>query len=306
MEFHHVTVLRDEAAALLRGHPGMTLLDCTLGGGGHSEALLAAGARVVGIDRDPRAVAAAAQRLSRFGEQFCAVNAAFSRAREILDELGVGAVDGVLLDLGVSSPQFDDPARGFSFSLSGPLDMRMGADGETARELIGRLSEQALADVLYAFGEERDSRRIARAVKSLPEPPATTGQLADIVAAAIPRCRWPKRIHPATRTFQALRIAVNHELDELDALLEAIPSLLAVGGRIGIISFHSLEDRRVKERFRTLEGRCTCPPGLPVCACGFRSDYRIVTPRPVEPSAAETEANPRARSARLRGLERLR
>ena len=240
MEFHHVTVLRDEAAALLRGRSGLTLLDCTLGGGGHSEALLTAGARVVGIDRDPKAVAAATERLRRFGELFHAVNATFSRAREVLDGLGIERVDGILLDLGVSSPQFDDPERGFSFSQSGPLDMRMGTDGETARELIGRLSEQALADVLFNFGEERDARRIARAIKRLPEPPETTGQLADVVAAAIPRGRWPKRIHPATRTFQALRIAVNHELDELDALLDAIPSLLSVGGRIAVISFHSL------------------------------------------------------------------
>ena len=283
----------------------MTLLDGTLGGGGHAEALLSTGARVVGIDRDPRALAAARARLAPFGERFTAVQARFSQARAVLDELGVARVDGLLLDLGVSSPQFDEAARGFSLVQDGPLDMRMGAEGETAAELIARLTEEALADVIFQFGEEPHARRVARALKRAAPPPATTRALAELVARAIPRKAWPRRIHPATRTFQALRIAVNRELDELDALLEALPALLAPGGRAAIISFHSLEDRRVKARFRDLEGHCTCPPGLPICGCGHDdSGFRVLTPRPIDPSDDELAANPRARSAHLRALER--
>lgn len=303
--FHHVTVLRDEAVALLRGRPGVTMLDGTLGGGGHAQALLESGARVIGIDRDLRALRAARERLGAFGERFVPVAARFSQAREVLDGLGIDRVDGVLLDLGVSSPQFDTAARGFSFSLEGPLDMRMGAEGETAAELIGRLSEAALADLIFALGEEPHARRIARAIKRSEPPPETTQALARLVGEAIPRQAWPKKIHPATRTFQALRIAVNRELEELDALLGALPSLLAPAGRAAIISFHSLEDRRVKQRFRELEGGCICPPDMPVCGCGRCAEFRRLTARPIAPSEAEVRANARARSARLRAIERL-
>lgn len=303
--FHHVTVLRDEAVALLRGRPGVTMLDGTLGGGGHARALLECGARVIGIDRDPRALTAARERLKSFGDLFVPVAARFSQAREILDDLGIERVDGLLLDLGVSSPQFDRPERGFSFSQEGPLDMRMGAEGETAAQLIERLSQEALADLIFELGEEVHARRIARAIKRADSCPQTTKALAQIICKAIPRPAWPQKIHPATRTFQALRIAVNRELEELDALLADLPSLLSLGGRAAIISFHSLEDRRVKLRFRELEGGCICPKDMPVCGCGRRVQFRILTARPIAPSDAEISANARARSARLRAVERL-
>lgn len=303
--FHHVTVLRDEAVALLRGRPGVTMLDGTLGGGGHAQALLERGVRVIGIDRDPRALTAAQERLKAFGDSFVPVAARFSQARRVLDDLGIDRVDGLLLDLGVSSPQIDSAERGFSFSQEGPLDMRMGTSGETAAQLIERLSEEELAGLLFTLGEEAHARRIARAIKRATPSPQTTQALAKIVSGAIPRQAWPKKIHPATRTFQALRIAVNRELEELDGLLAELPSLLSIGGRAAIISFHSLEDRRVKLRFRELEGACICPRDMPVCGCGRRAEFRLLTPRPISPSDAELSANVRARSARLRAIEKL-
>ena len=303
--FQHVTVLRDEAVALLRGRPGVTMLDGTLGGGGHARALLETGARVIGIDRDPCALEAARRRLSGFGDRFVAAYARFSQAREVLDDLGIERVDGLLLDLGVSSPQIDTASRGFSFAQEGPLDMRMGATGETAAELVERLSEEALADLIFQLGEEPHARRVARAIKRATPSPTTTQALARIVSEAIPRQAWPRKIHPATRTFQALRIAVNGELDELDAILGELPSLVGRGGRAAIISFHSLEDRRVKQRFRELGEGCVCPPGMPVCGCGRRAEFRVLTPRPISPSESEISANARARSARLRAIERL-
>jgi 16S rRNA (cytosine1402-N4)-methyltransferase len=306
MEFRHATVLREEAARLLSPKEGALVLDGTLGGGGHAQALLERGAAVLGLDRDPRAVAAARARLAPYGERFAAVQAEFGRAREVLRERGVDQVDGALLDLGVSSPQLDDPARGFSFSRPGPLDMRMGEGGETAAELVARLSEAELSRVLGELGEEPFARRVARAIKAARPPPATTAELADLVARAIPRKAWPKHIHPATRTFQALRIAVNRELEELERFLADLPALLKVGGRAAIISFHSLEDRRVKQGFRDLEGRCTCPPGLPICACGASGNFKVLTKKSITASEAEVQENPRARSARLRGVERLR
>lgn len=281
------------------------MLDGTLGGGGHAQALLQSGARVIGIDRDPHALQVAQARLGSFGDRFVSVNACFSQARDVLDELGILRVDGFLLDLGVSSPQFDEATRGFSFSQDGPLDMRMGAEGETAAEFIERRSEAALADIIFELGEEPHARRIARAIKRTTPSVQTTRKLARIVSEAIPRKAWPHRIHPATRTFQALRMAVNHELDELDMVLDLLPQLLRPEGRAVIISFHSLEDRKVKTRFRALEGRCTCPPQMPLCGCGRRSDFRVLTPRPIFPSDIEVGANPRARSARLRAIERF-
>ncbi len=305
-QFRHLTVLADEAVALLAPREGSLVLDGTLGGGGHSELLLTQGARVVGIDRDPRAIAAAIVRLERFGERFVARCARYSEAGAILREVGAEGADGLLLDLGVSSPQLDEEARGFSFQADAPLDMRMGDQGETAAELLARLDEEALANLLFELGEEPHSRRIARALKALPSSPTRTLELARAVERAIPRKAWPKRIHPATRTFQALRIAVNDELGELSRALEALPSLLHRGGRAAIISFHSLEDRRVKEAFRALEGECTCPPALPLCVCDKASaGFRILTRKAVVASEQELARNPRARSAKLRAIERL-
>jgi 16S rRNA (cytosine1402-N4)-methyltransferase len=307
-EFVHEPVLAKELVELLRPEPGRLLLDGTLGGGGHSLLLLERGAHVIGIDKDPRALAAAKARLARFGEAFRAVRADFRDAKNVLDALGLRAVDGALVDLGVSSPQLDAPERGFSFSRPGPLDMRMGGEGEPLEALLRRIDERELARILREYGEEPFARPIARAVKRAIEAdePLDTGRLAEVVAGAIPRKAWPRKIHPATRTFQALRIAVNDELGALAAWLESLPAILAPGGRAAAISFHSLEDRMVKERFRALAQACTCPPDLPVCACGARAAFAPVTRKPVVASEAEVARNPRARSAKLRVVEKLR
>lgn len=307
-EFVHEPVLAREVVEILRPGPGRLIADCTLGGGGHALLFLERGARVIGIDRDPRALAAAMARLARFGEAFRAVRADFRDARNVLDALGIAEVDGALADLGVSSPQLDAPERGFSFSRPGPLDMRMGSEGETLHDLLRRIDERELARILREYGEEPFARPVARAVKRAVDrgEALDTARLAEIVAAAIPRRAWPRKIHPATRTFQALRIAVNDELGALAAWLDGLPALLAPGGRAAVISFHSLEDRRVKERFRALTQACTCPPDLPVCACGAKATFAPVTRKAVRASEAEVAANPRSRSAKLRAVEKLR
>jgi 16S rRNA (cytosine1402-N4)-methyltransferase len=307
-EYVHASVLAREVVELLRPRPGTLLLDGTLGGGGHSALLLEAGAAVIGIDKDPRAVAAAKARLARFGEAFRAVRADFRDAKAVLAALGLGGVDGALVDLGVSSPQLDEAERGFSFSRPGPLDMRMSGEGETLEDLLRRIDERELARILREYGEEPFARPIARAVKRavVEGERLDTARLAEVIAGAIPRRAWPRRIHPATRTFQALRIALNDELGALAAWLDALPSILNAGGRAAAISFHSLEDRMVKERFRALTRACTCPPDFPVCACGARAGFAAVTRKPVTPSDEETAANPRARSAKLRAVEKLR
>ncbi|HYX92305.1 MAG TPA: 16S rRNA (cytosine(1402)-N(4))-methyltransferase RsmH [Myxococcaceae bacterium] len=301
MAFEHQTVLREEAAALLEPGTGRVIVDGTVGGGGHAEALLERGATVIGIDRDASALAAAAVRLGRFGERFRPVRGNFGEVEALLEGQ---PVDGLLLDLGVSSPQLDDPERGFSFQREGPLDMRMGGDGPTAAQLIDASSERELERILVDDGEERFARAIARELKRAR--PRTTLEAAEAVKRAVPRKAWPKKIHVATRTFQALRIAVNRELEALDAALGALPRILRRGGVAAIITFHSLEDRKVKQAFRELEGRCTCPPGLPVCACGAQGSFRPLTRKAITASEAEVEANPRARSARLRAVEKVR
>jgi len=302
LPFVHATVLRDEVVQLLKPVPGKRLVDATLGGGGHAEALLAVGAEIIGVDRDPSAVAAARARLEG-SERFRALEGRAGELEALLRPMGLLPVDGVLLDLGVSSPQLDTPERGFSFQADGPLDMRMGSTGETAAELIARLPEAELAIVLRDLGEEPFARGIARALKA--DLPTTTLGAVESVKRAVPRRAWPTKVHVATRTFQALRIAVNDELGELDRVLASLPRLLRIGGRAAVIAFHSLEDRAVKQAFRALEGRCTCPPGLPVCACGARGTFRVLTRRAVQASEAEVERNPRARSARLRAVERV-
>ena len=306
-EFVHESVLATEVVELLRPGPGRLFLDGTLGGGGHSGLLLEGGARVIALDKDPRALAAASARLARFGEAFRAVRSDFRDAKNVLAALGISGVDGALVDLGVSSPQLDTAERGFSFSRPGPLDMRMGDEGETLEDLLRRIDERELARILREYGEEPFARPIARAIKAAlaGEEPLDTGRLAAIVAGAIPRKAWPRRIHPATRTFQALRIAVNDELGALAAWLDGLPSMLNVGGRAAAIAFHSLEDRMVKDRFRALTQACTCPPDLPVCACGARAAFAAVTRKAVKASEEEVASNPRARSARLRAVEKL-
>ncbi len=307
-EFVHESVLAREVVEALRPAPGKLLLDGTLGGGGHALLLLEQGARVIGVDKDPRALAAARARLARFGEAFRAVRADFRDAKAVLESLGLAAVDGALVDLGVSSPQLDLAERGFSFSRPGPLDMRMGDEGEPLRDLLRRIDERELARILREYGEEPFARPIARAVKRAVDAgePLDTARLAELVAGAVPRRAWPRKIHPATRTFQALRIAVNDELGALAQWLEALPAILAPGGRAAAISFHSLEDRMVKEKFRALTQACTCPPDLPVCACGAKASFAPVTRKPVVAGEAEVAANPRARSAKLRVVEKLR
>jgi 16S rRNA (cytosine1402-N4)-methyltransferase len=300
--FAHQSVLRDEVVELLAPEVGQRMVDATLGGGGHAEALLERGVEVIGVDRDPKALAAAAARLgSRPG--FRALEGNAGELVSLLGPLGLLPLDGVLADLGVSSPQLEDASRGFSFQADGPLDMRMGAAGQTAAEAIAAADEATLAHVLQAYGEEPFARPIARALKAAR--PTTTQEAVEAVKRAVPRRAWPERIHVATRTFQALRIWVNDELGALDGLLASLPQLLKVGGRAAIISFHSLEDRRVKTAFRNLEGRCTCPPGLPVCACGAGGSFRVLTKRAVKAHEAEVAQNPRARSARLRAVQRL-
>ncbi len=307
-DFRHEPVLAREVVELLRPGPGLLFLDGTLGGGGHTALFLEAGAQVIGMDKDPRALAAATARLARYGEAFRAVRGDFRDAKNVLAALGVGGVDGALVDLGVSSPQLDDATRGFSFREGGPLDMRMGPEGQTLAELLARVDERELARIIHEYGEERYARPVARAIKRAVEAGglADTAQLAEVVAAAIPRKAWPPRIHPATRTFQALRIAVNDELGSLAAWLEALPALMRPGGRAGAISFHSLEDRAVKERFRDLCNACVCPPGMPVCGCGAAASFKAVTRKAVVAQEDEVARNPRARSAKLRVVERLR
>ena len=306
--FEHRTVLRREAVDLLAPAPGKVFLDGTLGGGGHAEALLDAGARVIGLDQDPAALQAARARLGPRGEQFVAEQANFRDARGVLDRLGVREVDGALVDLGVSSPQLDDPERGFSFRGKGPLDMRMDPTrGEPLSALLSRWDEKALARILDTLGEERFARPIARAIHRAHREGklADTAVLADVVGRAIPRKAWPKDVHPATRTFQALRIAVNDELGALSDFVGDLPRIVARGGRAAAISFHSLEDRIVKQGFAKLATGCICPPRLPVCACGRVAQWKVLTRKAVQTSEAEQRENPRSRSARLRAVERL-
>jgi 16S rRNA (cytosine1402-N4)-methyltransferase len=306
IDFVHQTVLQSEVAALLAAGPGRVIFDGTLGGGGHAQALLDAGARVVAIDQDPAALAAARARLS--GRDVVIAQGNFRDTRAVLDQLGFSEVDGALVDLGVSSPQLDDPARGFSFRAGGPLDMRMDPSrGRPLRERLDEWDEKALARILDSLGEERFARKIARAIRKAWDDPgiADTRQLADVVAAAIPRKAWPRDIHPATRTFQALRIAVNDELGALGDWIAQLPRVVARGGRAAAISFHSLEDRMVKQGFARLATGCICPPQLPVCACGRTAQWKVLTKKPVRAGEAELSGNPRARSARLRAVERL-
>ena len=288
--FQHRTVLLDELVGLVAPEAGKTVVDCTVGGGGHTQALLEAGATVIGFDRDLAALAAARARLSEHADRLTLINKPFSTLLHSLP----GRVDGVIADLGVSSPQLDVAERGFSFMREGPLDMRMGAEGETAAELLDRIDLDELTRILREYGEERHARRIAKAILAA-RPFSTTTHLAEVVAAAMPGRRG--RIHPATRTFQALRIATNDELGELEALLDALPQVLVPGGRAGIISFHSLEDRMVKQRFRSLAGAFTEKDAYGHPVSPPQAD--LLTRKAVTSS----DDNPRARSARLRGLQ---
>ena len=307
----HRPVLLRETINFLAAERGGLFVDCTVGSGGHSEAILESSkeTRVIGIDRDTEALDYAAQRLAHFGSRFHTVHSDFREIAHVLGDVDSQKVAGILVDFGVSSLQFDSPTRGFSFRFDAPLDMRMDpeSDQETAAELLLRLPEEGIARILFEYGEERNSRRIAKWIVEKREqgkPVTTTKELADLVARA-DRHRKARSIHPATRTFQALRIAVNHELEGLDHFVEAAIDLLQPDSRFVAISFHSLEDRIIKQELRRLSGYCQCPPVAPVCSCGARRVVKILTRRPVTSGATEIDDNPRARSAKLRACQKL-
>jgi len=308
--FHHVSVMADEVVGLLDPRPGEIYLDGTLGGGGHARLVLERSApdgRLIGLDRDPEALAAAGAVLAAYSKRVQLYRANFSEAREVLAAAGVETVDGALLDLGVSSRQLDTPQRGFSFRDDGPLDMRMGDEGETAAEVLASRDEDELKRIFREYGEERFAGRIARrivATRSV-KPLLRTGELAELVRDAVPKGHVPSRIHPATRVFQALRIYVNDELGALESFLGQMLDLVRPGGRIVVISFHSLEDRLVKRAFRQAAQGCQCPPRVPVCICGQQPRAEMLTRKGLRATESEVAANPRARSAVVRAIRRL-
>lgn len=309
----HLPVMSKEVCELLAVRSGMRVLDATLGLGGHSLALLAQAegkVDILGLDRDETAIYRASENLAGYPGRLHAMRMRFSQFPDALAELGWDGVDAALADVGVSSPQLDEADRGFSFVADGPLDMRMGsADGvEPAENIVNYWSFERLRDLIRELGEEPQAGRIARAIVNEREKKPITGtlELAKLVERAYPpKWRATARNHPATRTFQALRMAVNQELEELQEFLDKIVDYLHPGGRVAVISFHSLEDRLVKRAFRREASGCLCPPRQPYCTCGHSPRVRILTKKPMTPSPEEAAANPRARSAKLRAVERL-
>jgi len=308
----HKSVLAAETVKLLKPQSGEIFVDATLGLGGHAGEILSASenTRLIGIDQDAEAIVIATRRLGKFGDRNTIFHANFSEIKSVLKRAGIEKVDGILADLGVSSLQFDSGTRGFSFRFDAPLDMRMNADDdetETAAELLATLSEFEIARIIYEYGEERSSRKIARRIvwkRELGEPIETTKQLAETVEKAVGRGKKDK-IHPATKTFQALRIAVNGELEILERFLRDSVEMLSKDGRLAVITFHSLEDRIVKQTFQNLAGKCSCPPRLPQCVCGASKEIEIITRKPITPGEIELKENPRARSAKLRACLKL-
>ncbi len=309
--FKHVSVMAEEVMQYLQPHSGGVYLDGTLGGAGHARLILEASSPdgvLIGMDRDMEALAAAQRELASFGERVVLRQGNFSDMCAQLDQLEIAAVDGILLDLGVSSHQIDSPERGFSFREDGPLDMRMNPkEGVSAATVVAETEVDELKRIFRDYGEERWAGKIARAIVTDREktPFVTTLQLADLISRVVPAGRGPQRIHPATRVFQALRIHVNGELDSLRTALDTVWLRLKTGGRLVVISFHSLEDRMVKQAFRALATGCVCPPRLAVCACGEQPSVRVLTRKAVRATESETENNPRARSAVLRAMEKL-
>ncbi|RME69592.1 MAG: 16S rRNA (cytosine(1402)-N(4))-methyltransferase RsmH [Chloroflexi bacterium] len=308
----HQSVLLEEVIAYLRPQPHGVYIDMTVGAGGHAAAVLEASSpdgQLFGFDQDGQALEIAAARLAEFGPRVHLYQLNFDRLRQAVQDYGIPPADGILFDLGISSMQVDQPERGFSFLADGPLDMRMDpTHGPSAADLVNHLPESELAELIFRYGEERYSRRIARAIVRA-RPIFRTSDLAQIVAAAVPgggRKGRRERIHPATRTFQALRIAVNDELGALERALPQAVEQLKPGGRLAVISFHSLEDRIVKQFFRREAQDCICPPSQPVCVCQHKATIHIITKKPITPSPAEIESNPRARSAKLRVVESIR
>ena len=311
MEFQHKSVLLQECIDALNIRPDGIYLDGTLGGAGHSSQIarrLTEGGRLIGVDRDRTALAAAKERLAPYADRVTLVHSNFAEIDAILDSLGIPAVDGMLFDLGVSSPQLDDASRGFSYMADAPLDMRMDKDDVlTAGEVVNAWPQGELRRILYDYGEERYAPQIAAAICRAREkaPIETTLELVDIIRSAMPAQALREKQHPAKRSFQAIRIAVNDELTAISRMLQgAIPRLNA-GGRLAVISFHSLEDRIVKSELAAAAKGCDCPPSFPVCVCGKKPLVKLVPRKPILPSAQELEENPRARSAKLRVAEKL-
>lgn len=308
---YHIPVLAAEVVRELRPRAGATFVDCTAGGGSHSRLLaehLGPGGKIVLIDRDPEALEACRAALAQAPAQVCTVQGNFADLRALLDALDIAAVDGILLDLGVSSHQLDTPSRGFSFRADAPLDMRMDpTSGETAAEYIERADVEELERILREYADERYAGRIARAIVRCRASAAirTTGELANIVSNVLPRNREAQQIHPATRTFQAIRIQINNEIGALESVLHQGIDSLRSGGRMAVIAYHSAETRVVKRSFAWHAGKCQCPPGLPVCQCGATPIVRIITRKAIAPTEAEIAQNPRSRSAKLRVVERL-
>jgi 16S rRNA (cytosine1402-N4)-methyltransferase len=304
----HVPVLLDEVVAGLQPRPGGRFVDCTIGLGGHAAAILeriSPSGRLLGIDADPNAIKISKERFSNYGEAVTFVNDNFVNLDAICKEYLFHPVDGILFDLGVSSLQLDTAERGFSFHLDAPLDMRFSPEqGLTASDIVNRFSEQELAKLIERYGEERHSRRIARYITQN-RPITTTAELAQLVEQASVASSRRSRIHPATRTFMALRIAVNSELQNLELALKQTPDLLRPGGRLTVISYHSLEDRIVKQFMRYAASSCVCPPGTIICRCGHVPTLKLISRKVIKPASLEIESNPRSRSARLRIAERL-
>lgn len=309
--FSHVSVLLEECIDSLSIQPDRTYVDCTTGGGGHSyeiAARLSAGGRLICFDRDETALAAAKQKLTPYLDRVTFCHANFNELGDVLDELKITNLGGVLADLGCSSYQFDTPERGFSYQHNAPLDMRMDVNAEkTAYIVVNTYSEHELRRIIFDYGEERFAPRIAQKIceARAAAPIQTTGQLSDIIRASIPQKARENGPHPAKRTFQAIRIEVNAELDAIAPMIEAAASRMLPGGRVSLISFHSLEDRIVKQTFAKLSSGCECPRDFPVCVCGKKATVNILTKKPILPSEHELIMNPRSRSAKLRVCEKI-
>ena len=311
MEFQHKSVLLQECIDALNIRPDGIYLDGTLGGAGHSSQIarrLTEGGRLIGVDRDRTALAAAKERLAPYADRVTLVHSNFAEIDAILDSLGIPAVDGMLFDLGVSSPQLDDASRGFSYMADAPLDMRMDKDDVlTAGEVVNTWPQGELRRILYDYGEERYAPQIAAAICRAREkaPVETTLELVDIIRSAMPAQALREKQHPAKRSFQAIRIAVNDELGAVSRMMQAAVGRLNPGGRLAVITFHSLEDRIVKSEMQQAARGCTCPPEFPVCVCGKKPLVKLVTRKPIVSGPAELDENPRARSAKLRVAEKL-